>query len=65
MVDPWSDVCMAAFAGIFTSLLVIWAPDRASTLFRLAFFGSYIGSLVWGGKTMVKIYRGEDVSGSW
>ena len=65
MVDPWSSVGMATSAGVITSLILLFVPHTKSLMVRLAFAGSYLGSMVWVLKTVVSIYRGRDVARRW
>ena len=65
MVDPWSCVGMAASAGVLTSMIVLFVPQTRVVMVRLAFVGSYLGSVVWVLKTMLSIRSGREVTGSW
>ena len=65
MVEPWSYVGIATSAGVFTSLILLFAPHTRLIMVRLALTGSWLGSVVWVLKVMYQIHKGQDVGRSW
>jgi hypothetical protein len=64
-VNLWSDVGITAFAGVLTSFVLVFAPYRKHFVVRMVFAGSYLGSIVWVLKKVVKYLKGQNVTGSW
>jgi mannose/fructose/N-acetylgalactosamine-specific phosphotransferase system component IID len=56
---------MSVLAGVASSLVLAIAPVQASIVIRLAFLGSFLGSIVWVLKKMLDIQKGRDVVGNW
>ena len=65
MINPWSEVSMAIYAGVFTTFFLVFMPRAKYILTRAAFLGSYAGAIVWTAKKLCGIMRGQNVVGTW
>ena len=52
-------------AGAFTKVVILFVPCTKSFLVRLAFAGSYVGSIVWVLMIVLKIQKGYELNETW
>lgn len=65
IIERGSLVSLATSAGAFTATVMVFVPYTRPVLVRLAFAGSYVGSILWVLIVILKLQNGRALSRDW